>query len=419
MSSKRIEIRHGRVIDPASGRDTVESIYLADGHIVGLNDAPTGFAAEQVIDAGGLIVCPGLIDLSARKLTQESELTAAVAGGVTTACCPPDTDPPLDEPGLITPLLQRAESVGKVRVLPIGALTVGLKGETLAELVDLARAGCIAFSQAGRPLADSRTLRRALQYAATFDLPVWLHAEDPALSNEGVVHEGEVSARLGLAGIPVSAETVALHTLIELATETGARVHVTRLSSAAGVEIVSRAKARGARITCDVSIHSLHYCDACIGFFDTHARLSPPLRSAQDRDALRKGLSDGVIDALCSDHTPVSEDGKLLPFGEAKPGAIGFELLLPLALKWAELNKRSLAAALAPVTCGPATVAGLAGGRLGNGAPADLCLFDPGEDWTVGSDTLYSRYGNTPSLGETLRGRVKHTLVGGRVVFSR
>lgn len=415
----RTEIRHGRVVDPASGRDNTESIFIADGYIVALGDAPAGFATDQVIDATGLVVCPGLIDLAARQLTQESELTAAVAGGITTACCPPDTDPPLDEPGLITPLLQRAESIGKVKVAPVGALTVGLQGSMLAELVDLARAGCIAFSQAGRPLADNKTLRRALQYAATFDLPVWIHAEDPALANEGVAHEGEVAARLGLAGIPVSAETVALHTLIELTAETGARVHVTRLSSASGVEIISRAKARGARITCDVSIHSLHYCDANIAFFDTHARLSPPLRAPRDRDGLRQGLSDGIIDALCSDHTPISEDGKLLPFGEAKPGAIGLELLLPLALRWAGLEKRSLASALAPVTFGPALVAGLPGGRLAQGAPADLCLFDPEAEWTVAPPHLFSRYRNTPCLGEPMRGQVKKTLIGGRLVFSR
>lgn len=415
----RTEIRHGRVVDPASGRDVVESVFIADGHIVALGQAPTGFAADQLIDASGLIVCPGLIDLSARNLTQESELVAAVAGGITTACCPPDTDPPLDEPGLITPLLRRAESVGKVKVAPIGALTVGLQGSMLAELVNLGRAGCIAFSQAGRPLADNKTLRRALQYAATFDLPVWIHAEDPALANDGVAHEGEVAARLGLAGIPVSAETVALHTLIELAAETGARVHVTRLSSAAGVEIISRAKTRGARITCDVSIQALHYCDANIAYFDTHARLSPPLRSPHDRAGLRQGLSDGIIDALCSDHTPVSEDGKLLPFGEARPGAIGLELLLPLALRWAELEKRALTSALAPITCGPASVAGLPGGRLSAGAPADLCLFDANAHWTVDKDSLLSRYRNTPSWGETVRGQVKQTLIGGRVVFSR
>ena len=417
--ANHIEIRHGRVIDPASGRDTTESVFIADGHILALGTAPAGFTPDTVLDASGLIVCPGLIDLSARKLTQESELTAAVAGGITTACCPPDTDPPLDEPSLIAPLLQRAASVGKARVAAIGALTLGLKGETLAEMLNLSRAGCIAFSQAGRALSNHRTLRRALQYAATFDLPVWLHAEDTALANEGVAHEGEVAARLGLAGIPVSAETVALHCIIELAAETGARVHLTRLSSAAGVEIVSRAKARGARITCDISIHALHYCDASIGHFNTHARLSPPLRSPQDREGLRQALSDGVIDALCSDHTPVSDDGKLLPFDEAKAGAIGLELLLPLALRWAEIKQRSLSAALAPITCGPATVAGLPGGHLSPGAPADLCLFDPTETWTVDSASLHSRYRNSLSLGETLQGRVKHTLVAGQVVFSR
>ena len=416
---QNIEIRHGRVIDPASGRDCVESVFIADGHILALGDVPAGFIAEKVIDASGLVVCPGLIDLSARKLTQESELCAAVAGGITTACCPPDTDPPLDEPSLISPLLQGAASIGKARVAAIGALTLGLKGETLAEMVNLARAGCIAFSQAGRPLAGHRTLRRALQYAATFDLPVWLHAEDTALGNEGVAHEGEVAARLGLAGIPVSAETVALHCIIELATETGARVHLTRLSSAAGVDIVSRAKARGVRLTCDVSIHSLHYCDASIGHFNTNARLAPPLRSLHDRAGLRKGLSDGVIDALCSDHTPVSDDGKLLPFDEAKPGAIGLELLLPLALRWAASENRSVASALATITCGPAALAGLPGGRLHPGALADLCLFDPAETWTVSGDTLQSPYRNSLSLGENMHGRVKFTIVGGRTVFSR
>lgn len=419
MIGPNIEIRGGRLIDPATGRDGSESLFIANGKIVALGSAPDGFVAGEVIDANGLVVCPGLIDLSARNLLQDSELTAAVAGGVTTACCPPDTDPPLDEPGLVTPLLRRAEAVAKARVAPIGALTAGLKGETLAELVDLSRAGCIAFSQAGRPLADARTLRRVLQYAASFDLPVWLHAEDKALAGEGVAHDGEVASRLGLAGIPVSAETVALHTIIELAAETNARVHVTRLSSAAGVAIIARAKARGARLTCDVAIHSLHYCDHSIGHFDTHARLRPPLRSPADRDGLRRGVAEGIIDAVCSDHTPVSDDGKLLPFDEAKPGAIGLELLLPLMLAWAEDENRPLSAALAPVTSAPAAIAGLPGGRLAIGAPADLCLFDPAATWKVGDDTLFSRHRNTPTLGRLLRGRVRKTLVGGRVVFAR
>ena len=413
------EIRNGRVIDPATQHDAIRSVFVADGCIVSLGQAPAGFVAQQVIDASGLIVAPGLVDLSARKLNHESEVNAAVAGGITTACCPPDTDPPLDEPGLITPLLQRAESLGKVKLAPIGALTVGLLGTELAELANLSRAGCIAFSQAGRPLADNKTMRRALQYAASFDLPVWIHAEDPALACDGVAHEGEVAARLGLAGIPISAETVALHTLIELATETGTRVHVTRLSSAAAVEIIGRAKARGARITCDVSIHHLHYCDTHISFFDTNARLSPPLRSAHDRASLRQGLSDGVIDALCSDHTPISDDGKLLPFGEATPGAIGLELLLPLTLRWAEQENQSLMTALAPITCRASSVAGLSCGRLSPGAPADLCLFDPGRHWVVDSSTLFSAYRNTPSLGESMRGQVTKTLIGGRVVFAR
>jgi dihydroorotase len=418
MSARNtLEIINGRVVDPASGSDAQQSMFIDGGRIVGIGRAPAGFTPEQTLDARGLVVAPGLVDLSARGAQSAGELRAALAGGVTSLCCPPDTSPPLDEPGLVE-TLRHHEDVASPRVYPIGALTRGLKGEELAELAGLAAAGCIAFSQAGRPIADNRTLRRAMQYAATFGYALWLQPEDPSLATDGVAHDGEVASRLGLAGIPVSAETIAIHSLIELARETGARVHLTRLSSAEGVAIVEAARRRGMDITCDVGIHSLHFIDADIGYFDANARMTPPLRAAADREALSAAVAQGTIQAICSDHTPVSEDGKLLPFGEARPGATGIELLLPLTLAWAASRGLPLAAALAPVTLQPARIAGIAGGRIAEGQPADLCLLDPDLAWTPGPDTLRSRGKNTPATGRPVRGRAIHTIVGGDVVHS-
>ena len=413
----RLEIRGGRVVDPATGLDRTQSLFIADGRIAGVGLAPAGFVAEQTLDASGLVVAPGLVDLSVRGVHSASELAAALAGGITSLCCPPDTTPPLDEPGLVEALLSHGDA--GPRIHPVGALTESLNGKELAELAGLSAAGCIAFSQAGHPIADNRTLRRAMQYAATFGCALWLQPEDPALAAEGVAHEGEVASRLGLPGIPVSAETVAIHTLIELARETGAQLHLTRLSSAAGVAIVAAARLQGAKVSCDASIHALHFCDADIGYFDANARLSPPLRAASDREALASAVVSGAIQAICSDHTPVSEDGKLLPFGDAKPGASAVELLLPLTLEWARMRQVSLVAALAPVTANPAAIAGIAGGRIAAGEPADLCLFDPEAEWTPTPETLKSRGKNTPALGRPLRGQVVHTLVGGRIVYSR
>lgn len=415
---RHIEINHGRVIDPASGGDSIESLFIADGRVAGRGERPAGFVADLTIDAGGLVVCPGLFDISARGLGARSELQAAVAGGITTACCPPDTAPPLDEPGLVATLRQRADEIRLAHVLPIGALTAGLAGEKLAELLALKAVGCIAFSQALAPFADLRTVRQAMQYAATFDLPLWLQAQDASLAADGVAHAGEVASRLGLAGIPVSAESSAIFTLLELAAETGARLHLTRLSSARGVALVAEAQARGVKVTCDVSIHALHYCDDNIGFFNTHARLSPPLRSANDRAALRQAVASGTVQAICSDHTPVSEDGKSLPFDEAKPGASALELLLPLTLRWAAEEKVPLATALARITTGPA---GISGRRvaLHPGEAADVCIFDPAAQWTVQSVTLSSRGKNTLALGEPMSGQTRYTLVDGALAFSR
>jgi dihydroorotase len=338
-----ILISNGRVVDPAHRTDAVQDVYVAGGKIVALGTAPEGFTAERTIDASGLVVAPGFIDLAARlrepgfeyRATLESEMDAAMAGGVTSLAIPPDTDPALDEPGLVEMLTYRAKKLNRAHIYPVGALTIGLKGERLSEMAELVEAGCVAFSQANVPVVDNTVLMRALQYAATFGFRVWLQPLAPFLSGVGHAHDGEVATRLGLSGIPVAAETVALFTYLELARTTGARLHITRLSSAAGLALIDQARADGMDVTCDVSINHVHLCDMDIGYFDPNCHLIPPLRSQRDREALARGLAEGRINALCSDHTPVDDDGKQTPFSESEPGATGLELLLPLTLKWA------------------------------------------------------------------------------------
>jgi dihydroorotase len=345
-------------------------------------------------------------------------MRAAVAGGVTTLACPPDTDPPLDEPGLVEMLKRRAAGLDGARVYPLGALTVGLKGARLAEMAELAEAGCVGFSQGYAPLPGNATLLHAFNYAATFDFTVWLRPQDADLAQGGVAHDGEVATRLGLAAIPVVAETIALRTILELMAVTGVRVHIARLSSAAGVDMVAQAKAAGARITCDVGVHHLHLSDRDIAEFDANANFAPPLRDPADRDRLRSALADGTIDAACSDHTPVDDDAKLVPFAEAEPGATALELLLPLTLKWGDAMGLTLAATLAPITSHPARVLGVAAGTLAIGAPADICLFDPKAGWVVRREALVSQGKNTPFLGRELTGRAVRTFIAGRSVYS-
>jgi dihydroorotase len=416
----RIHIRNGRIVDPATGKDAQGDLFIADGKIAEEFARP-----DRVIDAKGLVVAPGFVDLAARlrepgfeyKATLESELDAAAAGGVTRLACPPDTDPPLDEPGLVDMLRRRASALSRARVHPVGALTVKLAGEALTEMGQLTDAGCVAFSQGNRSMPDNQVLWRALQYAATFGYKVWLRAEDGALARGGVAHDGEMATRLGLPGIPSFAETIALGGLIELVRATGARVHLCRLSTASAVELVRRAKAEKLPLTCDVGIHHLHLSDMDLGYFDSHCRLEPPLRSQRDRDALSRGLADGVVDCLVSDHTPVDEDGKHLPFAEAEPGATGLELLLPLALKWGEAQKLPLAATLGRITTEPARILGVEAGRIALGAPADLAIFDPRAAFQVSPQNLKSQGKNTPFLGYELAGRVRYTLLAGSVVY--
>jgi dihydroorotase len=421
----KIQIKNGRLVDPKNRIDSIQDVFVAAGKIVATGATPEGFHANRVIDASGKIVCPGLIDLSARlrepgfeyKATLESEMAAAVAGGVTSLVCPPDTDPPLDEPGLVEMLKYRAKNLNQSHVYPLGALTMGLKGERLTEMAQLSDAGCIGFSHADHPLIDTLVLSRALNYAATFGYTVWLRPQDAFLSKDGMAHDGMVATRLGLPGIPVEAETIALATIIELARTSGARVHLCRLSSAAGVELVRQAKASGLAITCDVGVHHLHLSEIDIGYFDANCNLMPPLRSIRDRDALRAAAVDGTIDAICSDHAPVDDDAKQLPFAESEAGATGLELLLPLTLKWAMAEKLDLVRALAKVTSEAARVLGLEAGHLAVGQHADVCVFDANESWHVDRAALKSQGKNTPFIGMEMIGKVHYTLVDGHVVY--
>ncbi|MDA8454016.1 dihydroorotase [Acidovorax sp. GBBC 3334] len=429
----KILIQNGRVLDPATGYDRVGDVAVAAGRVIAIGQAPNDFQPARTIDATGCLVLPGLVDLAARLREPgyehegmlESEMAAAVAGGVTSLVCPPDTDPVLDEPGLVEMLKFRAEKLHRARLFPLGALTRGLAGEVLTEMAELTESGCVGFGQADVPLASTQVQQRALQYAATFGYTVWLRPQELHLG-KGVAASGPLATRLGLSGVPVAAETIALHTIFELLKTTGARVHLCRLSSAAGVQLVRQAKAEGLKVTCDVSINSLLLTDTDIGYFDSRARLSPPLRQQRDRDALLAGLADGTIDALVSDHTPVDEDAKTLPFAEAEPGATGLELLASIALKWSRDHGAPLARAFATVTAEPARVLGSAlgtlaasAGRIAEGGVADLCVFDPEAAWTVAPEALRSQGRHTPFSGYELPGRVRCTLVGGVVAFEQ
>lgn len=433
----KLLIKNGRLLDPASGLDRVGDLAVAGGRVIALGEVSRDFTPEAIIDASGLVVAPGLVDLAARLREPghehegmlESELAAAAAGGVTSLVCPPDTDPTLDEPGLVRMLKFRARTLSRCRLFPLGALTRGLAGEALTEMAELTEAGCVGFSQADVPMVNTLTLQRALLYAATYGYAVWLRPQDPWLGG-GVAASGAVATRLGLTGVPVVAETVALHTIFELVRSTGARVHVCRLSSAAGVELLRRAKAEGLPVSADVSINSLHLTDVDIGYFESTMRLTPPLRQQRDREALQAALADGTIDALVSDHTPIDADAKTLPFGEAEPGATGLELLLGLALRWGEQQRLSLPQTLARITCDPVRVLGSAIGSLANsagqlvvGGVADICVFDPQARWAVRTQTLVSQGKHTPFAFEVsgfeLLGQVRTTLVAGGVAYQR
>ncbi len=426
----KLLIQSGQLASAAN--NTPQDVAIAGGRVVALGNAIKDFTPDRVIDATGCIVAPGLIDLCARlrepgfehESMLESEMAAAVAGGVTSLVCPPDTDPVLDEPGLVDMLKFRAEKLNQSRVFPLGALTKGLKGEVLTEMAELTESGCIGFGQADHPIVNTQVLQRTFQYAASFGYSVWLRPQDYWLG-QGVAASGPLATRMGLSGVPVSAEVIALQTMFELLRNTPARVHLCRISSAAGLALVRQAKAEGLPVTCDVSVHNLHLIDVDMGYYDARLRLEPPVRQQIDRDALRAGLADGSIDALVSDHNPVEADAKNLPFAQAEPGATAVELLLSLAVKWANEDKVPLARVIEVLTAGPARVLGSSLGSLQSslgqlvvGGVADVCVYQPDVYWQVNAANLRSQGKHSPFGGYELPAQVRATVVSGYVAYT-
>jgi len=421
-----LSIIGGRVIDPATHFDVVTDLHIADGKILAIGPPPANFIAQQTIEGHQLIVCPGFIDLSVRlrepgaehKGTILSETTAAANNGITTLCCPPDTNPVIDTPAVAELLQQRAAQVGKAKVLPIAALTQGLRGEHLAEMGDLREAGCIAVSNV-HPIVNTEVLRHAMEYAANCQLTIFLQAQDPWLGRRGCAHEGVTSIRLGLSGIPEAAETIAVARDLLLIEMTGVTAHFCRLSTAKAVAMVKQAQAKGLPVTADVSAHHLFLSDTAIKHYDSQCHLFPPLRSETDRAGLRDGLSQGHLQAICSDHQPHEADAKLSPFAMTAPGISGLDTLLPLTLRLATEMQLDLATTLSYVTSQPAKILGLDRGTLAIGSPADICIFDPSSTWTLTGENMHSLGHNSPFLGWELTGQCRYTLINGRVVYQR
>jgi dihydroorotase len=419
-------LKGGRVIDPANKIDGILDIYIVDGRIAALGGAPEGLGTAREIDASGCIVCPGLVDLCARvrepgqehKATIATESVAAAAGGITTLCCPPDTNPVVETPADIELIRLRAEKVGKTRIVTLGALTHGLDGERLSEMAALKNAGCVGVSNALRPLANTLVQRRALEYAATFDLTVFLHPNDHWLSANGCAHEGRVATRLGLPGIPEAAETAAVARDLTLIEQTGIRAHFCHLTTARAVHMVARAQFDGLPVTADVAIPYLYLTEVDISDFDSRCHVIPPLRTTQDRLHLREALKRGTLSAISSDHQPHEADAKLRSFPSTEPGISGLDTLLPLGLRLVDEHVLELDELIHRLTAGPSGILGLPFGTLSVGASADVCIFDPDLTWQLNTDTIRSNGHNTPFMGWEMKGRVTHTLLAGKLVHS-
>ena len=417
-----ISILGARVIDPNSGLDQITDLHLDGGRIAAIGAAPAGFSASLTIQADGLIAAPGLVDLDvalrepgySRKGNIASETRAAVAGGVTSLCCPPQTKPVLDTSAVAELILDRAREAGNSKVYPIGALTKGLEGEQLAELVALRDTGCVAFGNGLQQIPNNRTLARALEYAATFDLTVVFHSQDRDLSQGGLAHEGAMASFLGLPGIPETAETVALARNLLLVEQSGVRAHFTQITSARGARLIAQAQELGLPVTADVALYQLILTDESLREFSSLYHVQPPLRTAADRDGLRAAVKSGVIQAISSHHQPHERDAKLAPFGATEPGISSVEVLLPLAMTLVEDGLLDLPTLLARLTSGPAAAMRLPAGELKVGGAADLVLFDPKAS-TVAGEQWLSRGENCPFIGHCLPGAVRYTLVDGHV----
>jgi dihydroorotase len=422
--ARHISITGGRLIDPANGVDDQLDLHISDGKVLAVGSAPQGFSADTVIDARGQVVCPGIIDLAAHlrepgyeyKATIASETRAAARSGITTLVCTPDTDPVIDTPAVWELVRRRAKISARARVLAVGALTQDLKGEQLSEMASLKAAGCVAMGNGRQPLASTLVERRALEYAATFGLTVFLSPEDVHLKAGGCVHEGALASRMGLPGIPSAAECVAVARDLALAQHTGASVHFRTLSAGSSVDMVRNARDGMLPVTADVAAHQLHLTEMDVDCFNSRCHVTPPLRTLADRDTLRRGVADGTIGVICSDHQPHEVDAKEAPFPETAPGISGLETLLPLTLRLVEEGVLDLPTAIARLTAGPAQVIGLPLGQLAEGAVADVCVLDPEQPWTFRAGDMASAGRNTPFDGWEFRGRVTHTLFNGRLV---
>jgi dihydroorotase len=430
MSARRIAFCNARLLDPASGLDVKGGLLVENGRIADIgprlfNDAEPN--DPEVIDARGLVLAPGLIDANVHtgepgaehRETLASASEAAAAGGVTTMIVMPDTDPVIDEPSLVDFILRRATATARVRVLPMAALTKGLRGETMTEIGLLKEAGAVAFTDAGRSIANARVLRRAMAYAATFDALIAAHAEDPELTAGASATEGEFATRLGLPAAPAMAEALIVARDLALVELTGVRYHFAQISTRASLDLIVAAKARGLAVTCGVAAHHLTLNELDVGAYYTFRKVSPPLRSEADRAAMAEGVASGAIDLVVSSHQPQGADTKRQPFAAAAAGTVGLETLLPAVLTPFHEGRASLAHVLATVTSAPARLLGLPGGTLAKGAPADLVLFDDGEPFVVDSEALHSRARNTAFEGRKFQGRARMTFVGGECVFKR
>ena len=419
---------NARVVDPASGLDAKGGV-LVDGEAIadvgaGLfaNGVPSGV---EVIDCRGAVLAPGLIDIRVNlrepgeehKETFETACAAAALGGITSMVCLPDTAPPIDDVALIEFVARRAREVRGARIYPYGAVTRGLKGAEIVEMGLMSLAGAVAFTDGTRAVADAVVMRRALNYARTFDALIVQHPEEPALAADGDMNEGEVATRLGLAGIPACAETIMLERDLALVALTGGRYHAAHISTRGGVECIRRAKDQGLQVTCDTAPHYFTLNETAVGDYRTFAKVSPPLRSEDDRTAIEEGLRDGTIDVIASDHAPHDQDSKRLPFPQAECGIVGLESLLALSLRLHHQNGMKLIDVLAQLTARPAEILGLPGGRLAKGAPADLAIFDPSRPWRLDPDSFHSKSKNSPFDGHPVQGRVLMTVVGGRCLY--
>lgn len=423
-----ILIKGGRLIDPANGVDEITNVAISNGKIARLGTSVTGFDTTTVIDAGGKLVMPGVIDLCARlrepgqeqKATIASESKAAIAGGIVHLVCPPDTTPVVDTPAMANMIRNRAWSSGFCQVHPLGALTVGLEGEKLTDMAMLADAGCVGVSNGLNPVHNTLVMRRAMQYASTYDIPVFLTPQDPWLLGNGVVHEGEISTRLGLPAIPEAAETVGVARDLALIETSGARAHINLISCGRSVTMIREARqSLQLPVTASVAIHQLLLSEQNIGAFDTRYKVFPPLRTVEDQSALLDGVADGTISVICSDHQPHGSDAKLAAFSEAASGIAGLDTLLSLTMELALDGKMDIAVAVAALTCNAASAIGVDAGHLAEGAKADVCIVDPEIQWKLNRESMVSHGANSPFMGRKMRSQVRHTLVAGELVFSR